>query len=266
MSRSEDLERIAEALDAAVKALAALSGARQVERKSERAGDYVTDADHAVNDVLKRLLPRDGEGWLSEETADDAQRLACKRVWIVDPLDGTQEFVQGLPEWCISIGLVENGRAVAGGICNPATSETFLGSLEGGITLNGRAVRPRSRRTLEGAEVLASRSEVRRGEWEEAAPYAVRPMGSVAYKMARVAAGLTDATWTLSPKHEWDVAGGAALVLAGGGTVRTLSWEPPAFNLRNPWLSGLVAIGSELEDAVKLHLADRLTTESRATA
>jgi len=265
MRRSDDLERISEALSAAQRTLEALSpGSRTLEQKSERAGDFVTDADRAINETLGRLLPRAGEGWLSEETKDDPARLECRRVWIVDPLDGTREFVMGLPEWCISIGLVEDGQAVAGGICNPATSEVFLGSLVDGVTLNGQPVRPRARATLEGAEVLASRSEVLRGEWDGPAPFAMRPMGSVAYKMACVAAGLTDATWTLSPKHEWDVAGGAALLNAAGGAVRTLGWEPPTFNQRKPWLSGLVATGAELQDSVKLYLRDRLHSENRA--
>jgi myo-inositol-1(or 4)-monophosphatase len=215
-------------------------------------GQLVTDADRAVNDILLRTLRRDGEGWLSEETSDDAARLGCERVWVVDPLDGTQEFVAGLPEWCISIGLVERGRVVAGGICNPATDETFLGSLEDGVTLNGRAVRVRGLTSLEGVEVLASRSEVRRGEWAcPGAPFRVVPMGSVAYKMARVAAGLADATWTLSPKHEWDVAAGTALVLAAGGAVCKPSGEEAAFNQAHPWLEGLLAIPSGLLGAVR---------------
>jgi myo-inositol-1(or 4)-monophosphatase len=251
--RAEDVERIRRALDEALKALAKLGSDVWVGRKA--GGDQVTAADHAIDETLRRVLPNADEGWLSEETADDPIRLERRRVWVVDPLDGTQEFVAGIPEWCVSIGLVEDGVPVAGGVCNPATNELILGSVGAGVTLNGRPVAARECRELRGAEVLASRSEVRRGEWEDAgAPFRVTPMGSVAYKLARVAAGLTDATWTLSPKHEWDVAGGAALVLAAGGVIRTLEWEPPVFNRRKPWLSGLVATPASLSEAVRSYL------------
>lgn len=252
--QAQDLERIRVALEHALKVLEAVrSGRVSVGRKA--GGDLVTDADHAVDEALRETLPSEDEGWLSEETADDRVRLQRRRVWVVDPLDGTQEFVAGIPEWCISIGLVEDGQPVAGGLCNPATGELFLGAVGSGVTLNGRPVRVRDRQGLKGAEVLASRSEVRRGEWEDTrAPFRVRPVGSVAYKMALVAAGLTDATWTLSPKHEWDVAGGAALVFAAGGEVRTLGWELPTFNRRDPWLSGLVASSIGLSEAVRSYL------------
>lgn len=262
--RTQELERIRVALAEALKVLETVrSGKVNVGRKAD--GDFVTDADHAVNETLRRLLPRDGEGWLSEETADDLVRLECRRVWVVDPLDGTQEFVADIPEWCISIGLVEDGRPVAAGLCNPATDQLFLGWVGGGVTLNGRPVRVRDLQGLQGAEVLASRSEIRRGEWEEpGAPYKVKPCGSVAYKMAMVAAGLTDATWTLTPKNEWDVAAGAALVLAAGGVVRTLSWEAPTFNRRDPLLSGLVAIPPGLAGPVKQMLDARPAPAARS--
>ncbi len=253
VARAADLERIRGALGEALKTLEGLGSAMWVGRKA--GGDLMTAADQALNETLLKVLPRPDEGWLSEETADDPIRLDRRRVWVVDPLDGTQEFVAGIPEWCVSIGLVDDGQPVAGGVCNPATGELFLGAVGLGVTLNGRAVAVGGRRELQGAEVLASRSEVRRGEWgDEAAPFRVRPVGSVAYKLALVAAGLTDATWTLSPKHEWDVAGGAALVLAAGGEIRTLSWEPPIFNLPHPWLSGLVATSVGLSEAVRSYL------------
>ena len=86
------------------------------------------------------------------------------RVWVVDPLDGTREFVKGIPEFCVSIGFVENGRPVAGGIYNPATDETFLGSIDSGVTYNGNPAQASQRRTIDEALVLASRSEVKRGE------------------------------------------------------------------------------------------------------
>ena len=219
--------------------------------------DPVTEADTALDAVLRKTLLREGAGWLSEETADDLSRLNYERVWVVDPLDGTREFVEGIPEFCVSIAMVERGRPVAGGICNPATNEVFLGSIESGLEFNGAAARASQRKTLEGALVLASRSETKRGEWKNFgdAPFKVKPMGSVAYKLARVAAGLEDITFTLTPKHEWDVAGGAALILSAGGCVRTLADTDLVCNQKNALISGLIACGPLLKDELMEFLA-----------
>ena len=239
MTRTNDLERIGTALQLAVEALHPFT-AGEIDHQLKEGGDPVTAADEAVNAVLAGFLPVSGEGWLSEETADDASRLECSRVWVVDPVDGTREFIQGIPEWCVSIGLVENGHAVAGGICNPAAGLTVLGAASLGVTLNGSAVACHPATALRGHEVLASRSECNRGEWDAFADagFTTVPMGSVAYKLARVAAGLEPATWTLVPKHEWDVAAGAALVIAGGGEVINLDGTTPVFNRPAPKLNG----------------------------
>lgn len=256
MSRAEDLERIASALERAREVLSGFTPGA-IEHRRKEGGDPVTEADTAVNDVLLRELPVAGEGWLSEETADDARRLDCRRVWIVDPVDGTREFVAGIPEWCVSVGLVEDGVPVAGGICNPAAGETIVGSREDGVRCNGEPARVRPLESLEGCEVLASRSEVRRGEWERFAgsPIRVRKMGSVAYKLGRVAAGLADATWTLTPKHEWDVAAGVALVIAAGGEAWLPGGGVPEFNRRHPKLPGLIAAPAGLAPAIRRFLA-----------
>ena len=246
------LARIREALEAAGAALAAfVPGSVASSEKSSGRGP-VTEADRAVNRVLREVLWRQGEGWLSEESVDDLDRLEKSGVWIVDPLDGTLEFIAGVPEWCVSIGWIEHGRAVAGGISNPITREMFLGSRETGVTCNGKPVTASKKDNLSGALVLASRSEVKRGEWDEFqhAPFVVRPMGSVAYKLALVAAGLADATWTLSPKNEWDIAAGVALVESAGGFAQTLEGSPVTFNHRKTLLSGLVAGGAGIRAEV----------------
>jgi myo-inositol-1(or 4)-monophosphatase len=249
----EALDRIHGALQKAVSVISSfVPGAVKADQKSFGRGP-VTEADRAANRVLREVLLREGEGWLSEESADDLVRLEKQRVWVVDPLDGTLEFVAGVPEWCVSVGLVENGRVVAGGVSNPATGEIFLGSLEKGLTYNGKPARASVRTTLEGAAVLASRSEVQRGEWEAFwnAPFTVRPTGSIAYKLALVAAGLADATWTLTPKHEWDIAAGVALVQAGGGFAECLDRSAPTFNNRSPLFSGLIAGGLPLREKIR---------------
>jgi myo-inositol-1(or 4)-monophosphatase len=246
-SQVETLQRIQSGLEAARDVLSRFtSGAIEAEYKAGH--DPVTAADTAVDVVLRENLLRHGEGWLSEESVDDFSRLQKNRVWVVDPLDGTREFVAGIPEFCVSIAMVENGYPVAGGICNPVTHEIFLGSLETGITYNGEPARPSQKATLEGALILASRSEVKRGEWKqfEHAAFTIRAMGSVAYKLALVSAGLSDATFTLTPKNEWDVAAGAALVLSAGGFVGTLENSELRCNNRSPLLSGLLACGPNL--------------------
>jgi myo-inositol-1(or 4)-monophosphatase len=259
-SYAQILERIQSALEASRKVFARFTpGAIEAEYKVGH--DPVTEADRALDAVLRKELLRSDEGWLSEESVDDPIRLQHSRVWVVDPLDGTREFVQGIPEFCVSIGFVENGRPVAGGICNPATNEIFLGSVESGVTYNGKPAQPSQRNTLDGALILASRSEVKRGEWKafENSGFKIRPMGSVAYKLALVSAGLADVTFTLTPKNEWDVVAGAALVQSAGGFVSTLEKTTLTANRRDPLLSGLLASGPLLKDQllslVKPHIS-----------
>jgi myo-inositol-1(or 4)-monophosphatase len=245
MSRYSDcLSRIKAALEVARRAMEPFT--QGLVPSTHKPGHGPTsEADLLLDGLLRRTLQRDTEGWLSEESADDIDRTARRVVWVVGPLDGTREFVRGIPEFCISVAMVEDGIPVAGGICNPATRETVLGSLDTGVTYNGKPARPSSRASLDGAVVLASRSEVDRGDWEpfRRAPFVIRPMGSVAYKLALVAAGLADATFTLTPNHVWDIAAGVALTHSAGGVVRTLSPSNERAS-HSPWLvPGLLAAG-----------------------
>jgi len=248
-SSQELLERIHAALEAARTVLNGFTPGA-IEAKFKVGDDPVTAADRAVDSVLKKNLLRPGEGWLSEETVDDFSRLDKQRVWVVDPLDGTREFVQGIPEFCVSIAMVENGVPVAGGICNPATDELILGARDTGVSYNGKPAQPSQRKDLHGALVLASRSEVKRGEWKqfESAEFNIRAMGSVAYKLGLVAAGRADLTFTLVPKNEWDVAAGAALVESAGGWTLKLDQSPLRCNQKDPLISGLLAGGPFLRD------------------
>ena len=257
-SMSSDVERIREGLERARVVLQRFTPG-EIEARRKTGDDPVTEADTTVDTLLREFLPQDGEGWLSEETEDDLDRLDRRRVWVVDPLDGTREFVTGIPEWCVSIGLVEDGEPVAGGILNPATGETIVGGRGLGVTLNGLPARVTGRTTLEGATVLASRSEVKRGEWQGYREdlFEIRPTGSVAYKLGLVAAGTVDATWTLTPKHEWDVAAGVALVLAAGGVIVAGSPEEARFNRAKPKLSRLIATSPSLLPEIEAEIARR---------
>ena len=136
------------------------------------------------------------------------------------------------------------------------------------MTYNGKPAHASQRRSLEGAIVLASRSETKRGEWKrfQGAALNIRPMGSVAYKLALVSAGLADATFTLTPKHEWDVAGGAALVASAGGFVSTLRNSALRCNNKSPLLSGLLACGPGLRDELLALVNEHLPASSGCVA
>ena len=253
---NDDIQRISDALALAAEVLVEYTPG-DVASEAKVGGSPVTEADLRVDAVLRQALPRDGEGWLSEETVDDRSRLGARRVWVVDPIDGTKEFIRGVPEWCVSVGLVVDGVPMVGGILNPSHDELILGAVGQGVTLNGSPVAPTDRTELAGALVLASRSEIRRGEWDpyEDAGFEVRPVGSVAYKLALVAAGRADATWTLTPKNEWDVAGGVALLRAGGGGAWTPEGAELKFNQPDPLYRGLVATGAGLREPVRALLS-----------
>lgn len=243
MTRDADRARIEDAL---------VQAAEVLRRHSERRIDYtikrdhgpVTAADHEVDALLRRLLPQPGDGWLSEETVDDPARLQCHRVWIVDPIDGTRSFIAGRPEYSVSIALAEGGQPVLGGICNPATGVTVVGGPDEPLRVTGAPAMPFPSKDPACLRVLASRSEVTRGEWaawQQAGLLQVLPVGSVAYKLALVAAGAADATWTLQPKSEWDIAAGIALVRAAGGEVWSPFDEEVAFNRPQTRFRGFAA-------------------------
>jgi myo-inositol-1(or 4)-monophosphatase len=204
----------------------------------------VTSADLEANRAIAGLLRDEfpAYGWLSEETEDDKTRLQCARVWIVDPLDGTKEFISGVPEFSIAIALAEAGEPVLGVTYNPVRREMFWAARGLGCHLNRRRVRVSRTRTLRRATVLASRSETARGEWLVFhGQLKVSATGSVAYKLAMVAAGMGDATFTRLPKNEWDIAAGTALILEAGGRVTGLDGEPVRLNQPNVKLPGLIA-------------------------
>lgn len=214
--------------------------------------DPVTTADLAADEILKGALLSEfpGTGWLSEETRDDPARLEARRVWIVDPIDGTKEFVTGIPEFSVSVALVDRGAPVLAAVFNPATDELYLAAAGRGATLNGHPLRcepPATERPI----VLASRSELKRGEWDAfAEAVEIRPCGSIAYKLALVAAGKAHATFSLGPKNEWDIAAGVLLVAETGGYAADPQGRPYVFNRPDTLVTGIVAAVAESRDQI----------------
>ena len=207
----------------------------------------VTSADLAADACLREMLlgGRPDCGWLSEETADRPDRLTRERVWIVDPLDGTREFVSRIPEYAVSVALVERGAPVVGVVFNPPTGELFAAVRGGGTYLNGKRVFCSETDRLDRAVLITSRSETGRGEVE---PFRsrvgqVRPVGSVAYKLALVAAGLGDLNVSVRPKNEWDVCAGDLLVCEAGGRMLDLEGRFRRYNQRDPLIRGGLVAG-----------------------
>ncbi len=250
MTLADDLERARDGLRRAAAILRSHAG-DDVPYRLKGGVSPVTAADLEVDAMLRNLLPQPGDGWLSEETDDDARRLGCRRIWIVDPLDGTRSFVAGRPEYATSIALVVDGEPVLGAIGNPATGYVVSGAQGLGVLVEGEPALqwPHPTATL---HMLVSRSEWKRGEWSHlaAADCTVLPMGSVAYKLALVAGVAADATATLHPKHEWDVAAGAALVREIGGEVWLPSGGHPLWNRSRPRFQSFAAARAGLRPRI----------------
>jgi myo-inositol-1(or 4)-monophosphatase len=243
--RVEDLKQVLLSAAAIIKGLYQ----RGLDATRKPDGSLLTEADIQANGFLKRalteLLPH--AGWLSEECADDSERLARSWVWIVDPLDGTKEFVQRIPEFSTSVGLVRDHEIVAGGVVNPLTGEGGVIAGQNKLQFWGFHHRPSQRSDLRQAITCVSRSEI---ENDEARRYfhlvgEVRPMGSIAYKLLRVAAGVEDLTFSTQPKSEWDIAGGVALLRAAGKVYQRCNGEPILFNQPRVRLNAPAVAGSE---------------------
>lgn len=251
MSPSLLHEAVAAAREAGA-AIRALYADRTV-LKEKSAGNPLTEADLAADAILSaRLRDRHPDfGWLSEETADDASRLRLSTSWIVDPLDGTKEFTEGVPEFVVSIGLVHGGVPVLGVLYNPITGELFTGVVGEGATLDGAPVRVSTHATLAGARVACSATELKRGDLAAFTELALHPIGSVAYKLGLVAAGRVEANFTPNPRNAWDIAGGVACVLAAGGRVTNGVGQELRFDRLSPLFEdGLYASNGAIHTAL----------------
>jgi len=223
----------------------------ETNQKKDRS--FVTAADLEANRILKNLLTVEFPeyGWLSEETSDDHKRLGQQRVWIVDPVDGTREFVKKIPEFAVSVALVEQNRVVLGVVYNPSTGELFEAVRNSGAKLNGQVIM--SDHSLGAKPIVeASRSDLKKGKFEFLETLMeINPCGSIAYKLARVAAGRADGVLSLTPKNEWDIAAGVLLVEEAGGKARRCSGEPFVFNQRQTLVDGIIAASATAYDTIR---------------
>ena len=256
----------------AVAVEAARAGAAQLEdwrkrfqvREKSRA-DLVTDADHAsqaaVKDVLLTRFPHHlflGEEECVGKTIDDTRPAAnAPPVWIVDPLDGTSNYVHDVPAYCVSIGLWANGQAVVGVIYDPRLNEMFTAAKGHGAFLNGNPIRVSSTASVRDSLLATgfpagwAKQQRNLGAWQRLSEHAqaLRRTGSTALNLAYVAAGRFDGYWAYD-NWPWDVTAGAALVSEAGGVVTTADGA-----LFDPFRTDMLAtnslIAKELGDMLK---------------
>jgi len=256
---TELLEMATRAARAAGEVAREIYNQAEVKQWAKGEDNPLTEADLAVDRLLHdRLLAAVPDfGWLSEETLDDPARLDCEWVWVVDPIDGTKEFLQKVPHWTISIGLVHRGVPQLGVVFNPTEDFLVAGAVGEGITANGAPVAMSAAEELEGAHLVGSRSEQKRGEFDDVKDlYRFEAVGSIAYKLALLATGRCDIYYTLSPKHEWDICGGHALVVAAGGRVTQKDGAEILYNQPKAKYRSVVAANATLHAKLLERLKD----------
>ncbi len=213
-------------------------------------GSPVTNADLAVDKLLTETLraARPDYGWLSEETADDRSRLERRRVFVVDPIDGTIAFMKDRPHWAVSIAVVEDGRPVAGVLHAPSHQETFVAQAGEGARMNGQPIHVGDRDRLEGAALLADARYLRKPDWPRPWPedLTIETRNSVAYRMALVGCGGFDAVVAISSKCDWDLAASDLIVREAGGCATDHRGGRFAYNQASVTKRSLVCAGPAL--------------------
>ena len=190
----------------------------------------VSEADHAADAYLRETLlkARPDYGWLSEETADDHARLSARRTFVVDPIDGTRGFLDGLHSWCVSVAVVEDGRSLAGVLECPAKHETYWALPGEGAYLNDKRihVRPLGESVdIGGPKPLVDRMPEAWHDRLRRAAY----IPSLAYRLAMIAAGKLDATFVKPNAHDWDIAAADLILTEAGGALLDGHGKPPRY-------------------------------------
>lgn len=211
--------------------------------------------DRLLQDRLHALLP--DAGWLSEETADSEERLSHARVWVVDPIDGTRDYLRGRPGWCVSIALVEDNRVVLGVLDAPATGEQWRAVLGEGATRNGVPLHASTRTELPGARVPADSLPRIDGDLT----LVPRP-NSIALRIAKIAADEADLCASLRWGHEWDIAAAALIAEEAGATVTDALGVPIRYNSVRGEAFGILASAPAIHTAAVARLSERATAAS----
>ncbi|WP_349305028.1 3'(2'),5'-bisphosphate nucleotidase CysQ [Marivita sp. GX14005] len=231
----------------------------EIEQKPGGAGP-VTQADIAVDRALHDFLraERSEYGWLSEEIEDDPGRMAARRVFVIDPIDGTRSFINGERIWAHSLAIIENGIVIAGVVHLPEMNLLYSAETSKGAFCNDAQLRVSDDVSLGNARVLATRANMDAAHWREGAPGFKRShRPSLAYRLCLVAQGRYDAMLTLRPTWEWDIAAGSLILSEAGATVTDRGGKPLRFNNRSAQTEGLIGAGKRLHGRIANRLVYR---------
>ena len=229
---------------------------RGVETWNKSDNTPVTEADLAVDTLLNETLSRarPDYGWLSEETQEDPIRRDFKRVWIVDPIDGTKGFVRGTDQWCIAAALVEDGVPLLGVVVNPVRGEIFEAAQGEGAYCNGKRLAASAPQDVSGCHLIMHDSLLQSKKWDKPWPHLKLSMQtSMAMRLCRVAQGEADGTVVISGKSDWDLAAADLLVHEAGGKVTSLTGDPMRYNGPETRHHGIVGAGNAFHDQLLAH-------------
>ncbi|MBT3070596.1 3'(2'),5'-bisphosphate nucleotidase CysQ [Rhodomicrobium sp. Az07] len=224
-------------------------------------GTAITEADRAVDALFAQKLreARPDYGWLSEESAEHESRLSARCVFVLDPIDGTQSFIQARDDWTVALSLVEDGEVVLSAVVNPVRGEFYEARRGGGAFLNGQPISVGTRDALAGSTLMVSPWHLKGSRWTRPWPE-VNPVHicSMTYRLCLVASGVGDASFALPPKWEWDVAPGSLLVAEAGGTVTDANGKAFRFNNQSAKVPGYLAAGPLLHPLLAERMGDAL--------
>jgi myo-inositol-1(or 4)-monophosphatase len=216
---------------------------RDVKSWTKENASPVSEADIVVDRYLASSLlsARPTYGWLSEETADNASRLDCERVFVVDPIDGTRGFLRGEDSWTICLAVVENGEPVAGVVYAPARDELYCAAKDGGAWLNGQ---PLKRHRRAGAAPLIPAPGAVHQEMQAAGLEYTRGPAypSLAYRLVQVATGKLDGAVARRGSQDWDIAAAALILREAGLDFADVCVGFPQFNRRDVRHGALAAL------------------------
>ncbi|MCW2308172.1 3'(2'),5'-bisphosphate nucleotidase CysQ [Rhodobium gokarnense] len=230
---------------------------RDPDRWMKEGNSVVTEADIAVDDFLRERLvsSRPDHGWISEESEDNATRLGCARVFVVDPIDGTRAFVDGRPDWTVSLAIAEAGRPVAAALFAPVHDELFLASAGAGASLNGAPIAPSRHKGLKGALIAGSKNVI---SDKALAATGIRRAGfipSLAYRLALVGDGRIDGAAARPDAYDWDLAAADLIVHEAGGLMTDIDGRQIRYNERRLRHPALVAAAAGVHEALRQRIA-----------